>query len=132
MIHDARIIPLDGRSHLSPPMRQWLGHSRGHWEGDTLVIETTNFTKQVHGSVVGNNCTVFGGDDHHVVERFTRIDADAIDYRITVTNLAVWTRSWTAAMPMRAIEETLFEYACHEGNRSVPEHAERQSRRGGS
>ncbi len=120
MIHDARIIPLDGRSHLAAPLRQWLGDSRGRWEGDTLVIETTTFTDALHGSVVRNNGTVFGGHDHHVVERLTRIDADTIDYRVTVANPAVWTRPWTAAMPMRAIEETLFEYACHDGNRSVP------------
>ena len=120
MIHDARIIPLDGRSHLSPPVRQWHGNSRGHWEGDTLVIETANFTEKVHGSVVGNDGTVFGGAAHHVVERLTRIDAHTIDYRVTVTNPTVWTGSWTAAIPMRAIEETLFEYACHEGNHSVP------------
>ena len=120
MIHDARIIPLDGRSHLSPTMRQWLGDSRGHWEGDTLVIETTNFTEKVYGRAVGNNGTVFGGDAHHVVERFTRVDADTIDYRVTVTNPTVWTGPWTAAIPMTAMEETLFEYACHEGNRSLP------------
>ena len=118
MIHDARIIPLDGRSHLSPTMRQWLGDSRGHWEGDTLVIETTNFTEKVYGSVAGG--TVFGGDAHHVVERLTRVDADTIDYRVTVTNPTVWTRPWTAATPMTAMEDTLFEYACHEGNYSLP------------
>ena len=118
MIHDARIIPLDGRSHLSPIMRQWLGDSRGHWEGDTLVIDTTNFTEKVYGRGAGG--TVFGGDAHHVVERFTRVDADTIDYRVTVTNPAVWTAPWTAAAPMSAMDETLFEYACHEGNRSVP------------
>ena len=120
MIHDARIIPLDGRSHLSPTMRQWLGDSRGHWEGDTLVIETTNFTEKVYGRAVGNNGTVFGGDAHHVVERLTRVDAGTIDYRVTVTNPAVWTAPWTAVIPMSAMEETLFEYACHEGNRSLP------------
>ena len=120
MIHDARIIPLDGRSHLSAPTRQWHGVSRGRWDGDTLVIETTNFTEKVHGRAVGNDGTVFGGNEHHVVERLTRVDADTIDYRITVTNPAVWTAPWTAAIPMSTMEESLFEYACHEGNRSVP------------
>ena len=120
MIHDARIIPLDGPSHLSPTMRQWLGDSRGHWEGDTLVIETTNFPEKIHGRAVGNNGTVFGGDEHHVVERLTRVDADTIDYGVTVTNPTVWTAPWTAAIPMSAMEETLFEYACHEGNHSLP------------
>ena len=118
MIHDARIIPLDGRSHLSPTMRQWLGDSRGHWEGNTLVIDTTNFTEKVYGKGAGG--TVFGGDAHHVVERFTRVDADTIDYQITVTNPTVWTGPWTAAAPMTAMEDSLFEYACHEGNHSVP------------
>ena len=120
MIHDARIIPLNGRAHLPPTMRQWLGDSRGHWEGDTLVVETTNFTEKVHGRAVGNNGTVFGGDDHHVVERLTRVDVDTIDYRVTVTNPAAWTAPWTAAIPMSVMEETLFEYACHEGNYSLP------------
>ena len=118
MIHDARIIPLDGRSHVSPTVRQWLGDSRGHWEGDTLVIDTTNFTEKVYGRGAGG--TVFGGDAHHVVERLTRVDADTMNYHITVTNPTVWTRPWTAATPMTVKEDSLFEYACHEGNRSVP------------
>ena len=118
MIHDARIIPLDARAHLSPTVRQVLGDSRGHWEGDTLVIETTNFTEKVHGTSAGG--TVFGGDEHHLVERFTRVDADTIDYRVTVTNPTVWTGPWTAAMPMTAMVGSLFEYACHEGNYALP------------
>ena len=120
MIHDARIIPLDGRPHVSPTIRQWLGDSRGHWEDNTLIVETTNFTQKVHGRAVGNDGTVFGGDEHHVIERFTRVAADIIDYQVTVTNPTVWTEPWTAAIPMNAMEEQLFEYACHEGNRSVP------------
>lgn len=120
MIHDARIIPLDERTRLRPSIRQWLGDSHGHWDGDTLVIETANFTEKVHGSVVGNHGTVFGGNSHHVVERLTLTDAGTIDYRVTVTNPTVWTGSWTASMPMRAIEGRLFEYACHEGNHALP------------
>ena len=104
MIHDARIIPLDGRTHLSPAASQWLGDSRGHWEGDTLVIETTNLPST----------------DRRVVERLTRLDANTMDYRITVTDPAEWTAAWTAAMPMSAIEGPLFEYACHEGNYAIP------------
>ena len=104
MIHDARIIPLDGRTHLTPTVGQWLGDSRGHWEEDTLVIETTNLPNA----------------DRQIVERLTRVDADRIDYRITVTDPMVWTRPWTALMPMTAIEGPLFEYACHEGNYAVP------------
>ena len=118
MIHDARIIPLDGRSQSSSSVRQWLGGSRGRWEGDTLVIETTNFTETIHGRGAGG--TVFGGEEHHLVERLTRVDATTIDYQVTVANPAVWTTSWTAVIPMTVMEASLFEYACHEGNYSVP------------
>jgi hypothetical protein len=104
MIHDARIIPLGGRASLSQEAEQWLGDSRGRWEGDTLVIETTNLP----------------ASDRHVIERLTRVDTDTIDYRITVIDPAEWTGTWTAAMPMSAIEGPLFEYACHEGNYAVP------------
>ena len=83
MIHDARIIPLDGRAHLAPELQQWLGDSRGHWDGDTLVIETTNFNDKI----LGRGGTVFGGSEHlRVVERLTRVDAVTIDYEITVTD----------------------------------------------
>ena len=112
MIHDARIIPLDGRSPISPNIRQWLGNSRGHWEGDTLVVETTNFTK-----VSGRARTVFGASEYtHLVERFTRVDEDTIDYQFTVTDPTEYARPWTAAIPMTQLEGLLFEYACHEGN----------------
>ena len=103
MIHDARIVPLDGRPHLSSSVRQWMGDARGRWEGDTLVVETTNLPQSVRV----------------VVERFTRVDADTIDYRISVTDPAEWTASWTAAMPMSPTDGPLFEYACHEGNHAV-------------
>ena len=115
MIHEARVIPLDGRDHLGPDMRQWLGDSRGHWEGDTLVIETTNFNDKI----LARGGTVFGGDQHlQVVERLTRIDEDTIDYEITVTNPTVWTEPFTVSTPMSPIdgEGAVFEYACHEGN----------------
>ena len=103
MIHDARIIPLDGRAHLSPTAAQWLGDSRGHWDGNTLVIETTNLP----------------ASDRLIVERLTRLDTETIDYRVTVTDPAEWTDPWTSVMPMSAIEGPLFEYACHEGNYAV-------------
>ena len=115
MIHEARIVPLDGRGHLPSGVRQWLGDSRGHWDGDTLVIETTNFNNKI----LARGGTVFGGDQHlKVVERLTRIDADSIDYEITVTNPTVWTQPFTASTPMSPIEGggAVFEYACHEGN----------------
>ena len=114
MIHDARVIPLDGRPSVSPRIRQWLGDSRGRWEGDTLVIETTNF----NAKILRRGGTVLGGDERlRVVERLRRVDADTIDYQVTVTDPTVWTDPWTASIPMnRRTEGTLFEYACHEGN----------------
>ena len=113
MIHDARIIPLDGRAHLNQPIRQWLGDSRGRWEGKTLVVETTNFTDKVND----RGLTVFGtGKNVQLVERFTRVDADTIDYQFTVDDAAAFTRPWTAAIPMSKIRGPVFEYACHEGN----------------
>jgi len=108
MIHDVRIIPLDGRPHLNPKIRQWMGDSRGHWEGNTLVVDTTNFT----------NRTNFRGstENLHVVERFTRIDPDTIRYEFTVDDPATWTRPWTAELPLTKTAGPIFEYACHEGN----------------
>jgi len=121
MIHDARIIPLDGRPGLAPGMRQWLGSSRGRWEGDTLVVETTGFTDKVRRRTGYFPSVVFGGDAQlHVVERFTRVAADTIDYRFTVTDPTVWTAPWTASIPMTTLDGSLFEYACHEGNYAVP------------
>ena len=112
MIHDARIIPLDGRPHADQQIRQWLGDSRGRWEGDTLVVETTNFTK-----VKGRALTVFGGSETtRLVERFTRVDEQTIDYQFTLTDPTEYARPWTASIPMTSLEGSLFEYACHEGN----------------
>ena len=117
MIHDARIIPLDGRDHLSPSVRQWLGDSRGHWEGDTLVVETINFTDKIEG----RGGTTFGGSEHlRVVERFTRLNADTIDYEVTVNDPTVWTAPWTASLPMKTLDTAVYEYACHEGNYALP------------
>ena len=111
MVHEARIVPLDGTPVSG--VRQWLGDSRGRWEGDTLVVETTNFA----GKVTARGLTAFGGTEGlTVVERFTRVDDDTIDYRVTVTDPAIWSGPWTASIPMTAMEGTLFEYACHEGN----------------
>ena len=117
MIHDARIIPLDGRPHAPPGIRQWLGDSRGRWDGDTLVVETTNFTPKAEQRAHILVFTAFStGRNLHLVERFTPIDADTIDYRFTVTDPTVYTRPWTASIPMRRTPGPLFEYACHEGN----------------
>jgi len=112
MIHDARMIPTDGRPHLPSGIRQYLGDSRGHWEGDTLVVDTTNFTEKT--SFMGSTSSL------HVLERFTRIDNDTILYEFTVDDPATWTKPWTAQMPLSKIEGPIFEYACHEGNLGLP------------
>ena len=106
MVHNARIIPLDGRPHGA--LRQWSGDSRGRWEGETLVVETRNFLRE----------TSLGGSsrDTHVVERFRRVDPDTVLYEFTVEDPNNFTGPWTAMMPLRRTDGTLFEYACHEGN----------------
>ena len=119
MVHEARIIPIDGSAHVSPAVRQWLGDSRGRWEGDTLVVETTNFTGKTNfrGS----------GEGLHLVERFTRVDADTLNYEFTVEDPTTWSSAWTAAWPLISLQSAvggidqvevpeMFEYACHEGN----------------
>ena len=118
MIHDARIIPLDGRAHLPAKVRQWNGDSRARWEGSTLVVETTNLL-DIHER--RPSLAVFGSSkDLKMVERFTRTDENAIDYRFTLTDPAVYTKPWTASVPMYKIDQPIFEYACHEGNHAIP------------
>jgi hypothetical protein len=108
MIHDARVVPMDGRPHSSPNIRKWMGDSRGRWEGDTLVVDTINFTDK----------TSFRGSaaNLHVIERFTRVDADSLEYRFTVDDPTTWTRAWTVAYPMVKTPGPIYEYGCHEGN----------------
>jgi hypothetical protein len=109
MIHSARIIPIDGtRPHLGQKIRKWNGDSRGHWEGNTLVVETTNFNDRVR---FRNSTTAL-----RVVERFTRVAADTITYTFTVEDPATWTKPWTAEVPMTKTTGPIYEYACHEGN----------------
>jgi hypothetical protein len=103
-----RIIPTDGRPHVSEKIRKWHGDSRGRWEKDTLVVDTTNFNDRI--AVQGSSAAL------HVVERFTRVSADKIVYQYTVEDPATWTRPWSAEIPMMQTEGPLFEYACHEGN----------------
>ena len=112
MIHDARIIPVDGRPHLDATVRQWLGDSRGRWEGNTLVVETTNLNDKVFERGAG---TGYGGN-LTMIERFTRVDADTIDYKFTIDAPTTFTKPWTVSAPMIKIAGPLFEYACHEGN----------------
>ena len=106
MVHNTRIIPTDGRPHGK--LRQWAGDSRGRWEGDTLVVETINFLRET--SLPGSSAGT------HLVERFTRVDADTVMYEFTVEDPNSYMRSWTAMMPLRRTDGPLFEYACHEGN----------------
>ena len=115
MIHETRVIPLDGRPHLPASMRQWLGDSRGRWEGDTLVVETTNFTDKT--SFTGLPYQRGGSTENmHLVERFRRAGQGGLVYEFTVTDPAAWTQPWTAVVPMKLTESPIFEYACHEGN----------------
>jgi hypothetical protein len=118
IIHGVRIIPMDGRPHLLPEIRQLGGDSRGRWEGDTLVVDTTNFTDQTNfrpPPATGRQ-DIFSSRDLHVVERFTRTDPDTIVYRFTVEDPSTWTKPWSGELLMRKIEGPIFEYACHEGN----------------
>ena len=119
MIHEARVIPLDGRPHVDPKVRLWMGDSRGHWEGNTLVVDTTNYNDKIAANSF--NCCPGSGSGLHVTERFTRVDANTIDYRYTVDDPAIYTRPWTASVPMTKIDGPIFEYACHEGNYALPD-----------
>jgi hypothetical protein len=107
MVHDARVVRIGGQ-HVAPSIRKWMGDSVGHWEGDTLVVDTTNFTSK----------TQFRGssDQLHVIERFSRVDANTLLYRFTVEDPTTWDRAWTGEYPWVATPEHLYEYACHEAN----------------
>ena len=111
MIHDARIIPLDGSPHISGKIRLWMGDPRGHWEGDTLVVDTANFTGK----------TLYRGADEnlHLIERFTRTGPDTIVYRFTIDDPTAFTKPWTGEMVLAKTKGPLYEYACHEGNYSM-------------
>ena len=111
MIHDIRIVPLDGRPHVDEGIRQLHGDARGRWEGDTLVVETTNFSPESN----------YRGSAEHLrlTERYTRVGPDEIEYEITLEDAATWTRPWTAMVRLTRSEQPVFEYACHEGNYSL-------------
>jgi hypothetical protein len=123
MIHESRVIPLDGSPHVSPAIRTYMGDSRGHWEGDTLVVETSNFTDKV---AIGSNGAGYPGDPGYhtealrVTERFTRTDQNTLQYEATIDDPRTWTRPWTISMPLRRDPNyELYEYACHEGNHAM-------------
>ncbi|HJZ72054.1 MAG TPA: hypothetical protein VKE51_09940, partial [Vicinamibacterales bacterium] len=109
-VHDARIVRLNG-THLAPAFRSWLGDSIGHYEGQTLVVDTTNFRRDTHN--------LDSGERLHVVERFTRVDAKTLRYRVTVEDPDTWATPWTAEWPFRASDAALFSVECHEGNYAI-------------
>jgi hypothetical protein len=113
MVHDVRYIHMDARPHLPSNVRQWMGDSIGHWEGDTLVADTTNFTDK----------TRFRGSDEnlHVIERFTRVDPGTILYKVTIDDPTTFTKPWTLEYPFLATRGPIYEYACHEGNYAMPD-----------
>ncbi len=118
MIHESRIIPLDGRPHLPAAVRSYMGSSRGHWDGDTLVVRTTNLNGQ--NGLQANGQLMLPSDALELVERFTRTAADTMQYEVTIGDPTTWTRPWTIAFPLRLDPDyQIFEYACHEGNYSM-------------
>jgi hypothetical protein len=118
MIHEVRVVPLDGRSHVSPKIRTYMGDPRGHWEGSTLVIETTNLNGRTGAQ--GNGNLLMMSDDAKIVERYTRTAADTLQYEVTVTDPRTWTKPWKASFPLRReMSYGIFEYACHEGNHAM-------------
>jgi len=122
MIHEDRIIPLTGRPHVGDDLRLLAGDSRGRWDGETLVVDTTNFTDKTNfrGAPRHTRQDIFASRSLHVVERFTRIDADRIRYQFTVEDPETWTRPWSGEVPLRKFDGPLYEYACHEGNYGLP------------
>jgi hypothetical protein len=123
MIHAVRTIPLDGRPHLDASIHQLAGDSRGHWEGDTLVVDSTNFSNKTNfrGPPATTRQDIFSSPELHVVERFKRINEDTIVYRFTVEDAGTWTKPWSGETLMRKTKGPLFEYACHEGNYGLPD-----------
>ena len=119
MVHTVRAVPLDGRPPLPGHILQWSGDARGRWEGDTLVIETSNFVDDRRWTSSNPMGALSSSKRLTLVERLTRVDADTLEYAFTVTDPERWTRPWTASIPMRRSEAPLYEYACHEGNYSM-------------
>lgn len=127
MIHDARIIPMDGGPHSPPDLSQWSGDSRGHWDGDTLVVDTTNFTDKTASfqlpatiATLDQSGGVGSGTNLHLIERFTPVGEGRLLYEYTVDDPATFAQNFTVRIQMRAAEQPVFEYACHEGNYAMP------------
>ena len=119
MVHTVRIVPLDGRPALGTEIRQWSGEARGHWEGETLVIETTNFVGDRRWTISNPMGALGSSEQLKLIERLTRVDADTLEYTFTVHDPDVWSRPWTVSIPMVHNDQVLYEYACHEGNYSL-------------
>jgi hypothetical protein len=123
MIHETRVIPLDGRPHLPSRVRQWNGDSRGHWEGNTLVVDTTNYNGKGWIGTSAATLRIKGipqSEALHVVERFTRVDPGTIDYRVTIDDPNVYAKTWEVRIPLSQEKDyRIYEYACHEGNHAV-------------
>src|SRR3954467_4970031 len=118
MIHEVRVIPLDGRAHVSPKIRSYMGDARGHWDGNTLVVETTNLNGRTGAQ--GNGNLLMMSDEAKIVERYTRTAADSLQYEVSVTDPRTWTKPWKASFPLRReMSYGMFEYACHEGNHAM-------------
>jgi hypothetical protein len=118
MIHEVRVVPLDGRAHLSPKIRTYMGDARGHFEGNTLVVETANLNGRTGANANGNLMML--SDAAKIVERYTRTSADTLQYEVTVDDPRTWTKPWTASFPLRRdMSYGMFEYACHEGNHAM-------------
>jgi hypothetical protein len=117
MVHDARIVLMDGRPHLNPTIKRRSGDSRGRWEGDTLVVETTNFSDTTDTTIIG---PLRGPSDQmHLIERFKRVGARELEYSFTIDDPKTYVRTWSATVPMRLLDEHIYEYACHEGNHGL-------------
>ena len=110
MVHSSRVVQLDGRHHIEPGIRQWMGDSRGYWDGNTLVVETTNFLRETSFRNGATDANL------HLTERFTRVSPSTLMYEVTVNDPTAWTQPWTYQVPMQKSEQPLYEYACHEGN----------------
>ena len=112
MRHDIRMIPTDGRPHVDPNIRLWLGDPRGHWEGDTLVVDSTNFLGKADFRVAGD-------ENMHLTERFTRVAPTTLKYEVRIDDPTTYTKPWTAVLYMKSSKDQIYEYACHEGNEAM-------------